>query len=72
LFSSVILGSFECWTGSTIKEQAACKTRDSSDIISVTGFNLGDRLHRNNLSFIKEFAPEIGRGVRLTYTLRFF
>jgi iron complex outermembrane receptor protein len=43
-----------------------------AQIISVTGFNLGDRLYRNNLSFIKEFAPEIGRGVRLTYTLRFF
>jgi iron complex outermembrane receptor protein len=40
--------------------------------ISVTGFNLGDRLYRNNLSFIKDFAPEIGRGVRVTYTLRFF
>ena len=40
--------------------------------ISLTGFNLGDRLYRNHLSFIKEFAPEIGRGVRLTYTIRFF
>ena len=43
-----------------------------AQIISVTGFNLGDRLYRNNLSFIKEFAPEIGRGVRLTYSVRFF
>ncbi len=43
-----------------------------AQIISVTGFNLGDRLYRNHLSFIKEFAPEIGRGVRLTYTVRFF
>jgi iron complex outermembrane receptor protein len=41
-------------------------------IFSVNGYNLGDRLYRNHLSFIKEFAPEIGRGVRLTYTLRFF
>ena len=43
-----------------------------AQIISVTGFNLGDRLYRNNLSFIKAFAPEIGRGVRMTYTVRFF
>lgn len=43
-----------------------------AQIISVSAFNLGDRLYRNHLSFIKEFAPEIGRGVRLTYTLRFF
>jgi iron complex outermembrane receptor protein len=35
-------------------------------------FNTGNELYRNHLSFIKEFAPEIGRGVRFTYTLRFF
>ncbi len=35
-------------------------------------FNAGDRLYRNHLSFIKEFAPEIGRGVRFGYTIQFF
>ncbi|HEX6189435.1 MAG TPA: TonB-dependent receptor [Pyrinomonadaceae bacterium] len=44
----------------------------SAHIISFNAFNLGDRLYRNHLSFIKEFAPEIGRGVRVTYTVRFF
>jgi iron complex outermembrane recepter protein len=43
-----------------------------AQIFSVNAFNLGDRLYRNHLSFLKEFAPEIGRGVRATYTLRFF
>jgi iron complex outermembrane receptor protein len=43
-----------------------------AQIISLNAFNLGDRLYLNHLSFIKDFAPEIGRGVRLTYTLRFF
>jgi len=43
-----------------------------AQVISLNAFNLGDRLYRNHLSFIKDFAPEIGRGVRLTYTLRFF
>ncbi|HEV3468052.1 MAG TPA: TonB-dependent receptor [Pyrinomonadaceae bacterium] len=41
-------------------------------IFSVNAFNLGDRLYRNHLSFIKELAPEIGRGLRFTYTVRFF
>jgi iron complex outermembrane recepter protein len=41
-------------------------------IFSVNAFNLGDRLYHNHLSFIKDFAPEIGRGMRVTYTLRFF
>jgi iron complex outermembrane receptor protein len=35
-------------------------------------FNANNQLYRNHLSFIKEFAPEIGRGVRFTYTVRFF
>lgn len=41
-------------------------------VFAVNGFNLGDRLYFNHLSFIKEIAPEIGRGVRFTYTMRFF
>ncbi len=40
--------------------------------ISVNAFNLNDKLYFNHLSFIKNFAPEIGRGVRLVYTIRFF
>ena len=40
--------------------------------ISVNVFNVGDRLYRNHSSFIKNLAPEIGRGVRLAYMVRFF
>jgi iron complex outermembrane receptor protein len=41
-------------------------------VFSVNAFNLNDRLYRNHTSLIKDFAPEIGRGVRFSYTLRFF
>jgi iron complex outermembrane receptor protein len=41
-------------------------------IFSLNVFNAGDKLYRNHLSFIKEFAPEIGRGVLFSYTVRFF
>jgi iron complex outermembrane receptor protein len=44
----------------------------TAHIVSFNFFNMGDRLYRNHLSFIKEFAPEMGRGLRVTYTLRFF
>jgi iron complex outermembrane receptor protein len=44
----------------------------TAHIVSFNFFNMGDTLYRNHLSFIKEFAPEIGRGLRVTYTLRFF
>jgi iron complex outermembrane receptor protein len=41
-------------------------------IFSAQLFNAGDRLYRNHLSFIKELAPEIGRGARFSYTVQFF
>ena len=41
-------------------------------IFTFNAYNLTDRLYRNHLSFIKEFAPEIGRGIRFGYTVRFF
>ena len=41
-------------------------------ILSVTGYNLTDDLYRSHTSFIKDLAPEIGRGVKLGYSLRFF
>jgi iron complex outermembrane recepter protein len=50
----------------TIARQHAAQT------ISVNAFNLNDRLYFNHLSFIKGFAPEIGRGARLVYTIRFY
>jgi iron complex outermembrane receptor protein len=41
-------------------------------VISLNVTNAGDRLYRNHLSFIKDVAPEMGRAVRVTYTVRFF
>jgi iron complex outermembrane recepter protein len=40
--------------------------------ISANLFNIGDKLYRNHLSFVKEQAPEIGRGVSFSYSVRFF
>ncbi len=38
----------------------------------VNWFNANNRLYRNHLSFIKDFAPEMGRGVAVSYSMRFF
>jgi iron complex outermembrane receptor protein len=57
---------FNCNATYTVAQQHA------AHIFGVEVFNLGDRLYRNHLSFIKERAPEIGRGVRFVYTVRFF
>ncbi|MGH9873519.1 MAG: TonB-dependent receptor [Pyrinomonadaceae bacterium] len=46
-------------------------TKRVGHVLSVNGYNLGDTLYRNHLSFIKEIAPEIGRNLRLSYVLRF-
>jgi iron complex outermembrane receptor protein len=39
---------------------------------AINVFNIGDRLYRNHVSFIKNIAPEIGRGIRVTYSMKFF
>jgi iron complex outermembrane receptor protein len=41
-------------------------------VVSVNLGNAANRLYRNHLSFIKDWAPEMGRSMRLTYTVRFF
>ena len=41
-------------------------------VLSFTGYNLANALYRNHTSFIKDLAPEMGRGVRVGYSLRFF
>ena len=44
----------------------------SAHIFSFNAYNLTDKLYRNHVSFIKELVPEIGRGIRVGYTIRFF
>lgn len=41
-------------------------------VFSVNLFNISNQIYRNHLSFIKDLAPEIGRGVRFSYNLHFF
>ena len=41
-------------------------------VMSFTAYNLTNALHRNHMSFIKDLAPEMGRGVKASYSLRFF
>ncbi len=40
--------------------------------LSMDVFNIGDKLYRNHVSLIKELAPEMGRGIRFSYALKFF
>ena len=43
-----------------------------SHVLSFTAHNLTNALYRNHTSFIKDLAAEMGRGVRVSYSLRFF
>ncbi len=43
----------------------------TSHIVSFTGHNLTNALYRNHTSYIKDRAPEMGRGVRMSYAVRF-
>jgi iron complex outermembrane recepter protein len=47
-------------------------TGRTAHTFSLSTTNLGDRLYRNHLSFIKDLAPEQGRNLRASYTIRFF
>ncbi len=46
--------------------------RHTIHFFGVNVFNANNRLYRNHLSFIKEHAPEMGRGVAINYSMRFF
>ncbi|MDA1235571.1 MAG: TonB-dependent receptor, partial [Acidobacteria bacterium] len=48
------------------------KSTNLAHQFSVNVFNIGDALYRNHSSFIKDLAPEIGRGVKFTYVVRVF
>ena len=43
-----------------------------ANIFSVNAFNLTNKIYFNHVSFIKDYTPEIGRGIRASYTIRFF
>ncbi|MEP6901446.1 MAG: TonB-dependent receptor [Actinomycetota bacterium] len=43
-----------------------------ANIFTVNAYNLTNKLFYNHISFIKDISPEIGRGVRFGYTIRFF
>jgi len=48
------------------------KSTNLAHQFSVNVYNVGDALYRNHSSFIKDLAPEIGRGVKLSYVVRVF
>lgn len=43
-----------------------------AQIFTFGGQNLTDKLYRNHVNFIKDLLPEAGRGIRASYTVRFF
>jgi iron complex outermembrane receptor protein len=45
-------------------------TKRTAHIFSLSVTNIGDRLYRNHLSFIKDLMPEQGRNLRASYTIR--
>ncbi len=55
-----------------VKAQYTLPRTHQAHIFAVNAYNLTNELYRMHTSFIKEFAPEIGRGIKFTYSLRFF
>jgi iron complex outermembrane receptor protein len=46
--------------------------RHLAHIFSVKAFNLGNELYRSHTSYIKDLAPQMGRGIKVSYSVRFF
>jgi iron complex outermembrane receptor protein len=46
-------------------------TGRTAHVVTLRGGNLADETYRNHLSYVKDQAPEMGRSLRLVYTLRF-
>ncbi len=46
--------------------------KHTAQIFSVAAYNLTNKLYYDHISFIKRLAPEAGRGVRFSYTIRYF
>jgi outer membrane receptor protein involved in Fe transport len=40
--------------------------------VAVKAYNLFDETYRLHTSLIKDLAPEMGRGIRVTYSVKFF
>ena len=47
-------------------------TAHSTHNISIRGYNLTDTVYRHHTSTIKDLASQIGRGFRISYSIRFF
>jgi iron complex outermembrane receptor protein len=47
-------------------------TGHASHVVAIKAYNLTDEEYRLHTSFIKDLAPEIGRGIRVSYSVRFF
>ncbi len=46
--------------------------KDAAHIFTFGVQNLGDELYRTHTNFIKDLAPESGRGFKVSYTIRFY
>ena len=55
-----------------VKAQYTLARTHQAHIFAVNAYNLTNLLYRMHTNFIKDFAPEIGRGIKFTYSLRFF
>ena len=60
------------WTTLGFDASYVVATPHVSHVLTVTSGNLANRTYRMHTAFLKDVAPEPGRGVRATYTLKFF
>jgi iron complex outermembrane receptor protein len=70
-----VFGDETATAGSTVVNFGASYLKASghaTHIVSLRAYNLTNETYRLHTSFIKDLAAEMGRGVRLTYAVKFF
>ena len=60
------------WTTIDIDGVYLVSRQRVTHVITAAAFNLANRSYRMHTSYLKDVAPEMGRGFRLTYTVKLF
>tara|TARA_B100000809_G_scaffold265139_1_gene323036 strand:- start:1061 stop:1552 length:492 start_codon:yes stop_codon:yes gene_type:complete len=54
------------------KASYVLSTVHMAHIVSATAYNLTNELYRHHMSVTKDFISQIGRGIKVSYSIRFF
>lgn len=64
--------STQSWAAFSVEASYGVVRPHASHVFALRATNLANRTYRLHTAFLKDVAPEAGRGVNATYTVKFF